>query len=139
MNASKNAMGRERRGQTLDEVDGVLPSPPFQDVAVGGLGDLASASHRRVEPSMSVNKNVTTPEGAAARSADTPAEFHNRHAPTCHCAGIRSRRVTKTYSTATRNVPRQQHVVVEHVYRPVDEPDTVGHGGDPECAHCLGA
>ena len=54
--------GRERGGQTLDEVDGVLPSPPFQDVAVGGLGDLASASHRRVEPSISVNKNVTTPE-----------------------------------------------------------------------------
>ena len=38
----------------------------------------ASASHRRVEPSTSVNRNVTTPEGAAARSADTPAESHNR-------------------------------------------------------------
>src|SRR5258705_3694202 len=37
-------------------------APPFQDVAVGGLGDVASASHRRVEPSMSVNKNVTTPK-----------------------------------------------------------------------------
>ena len=54
--------GHKRGGHTLDEVDGVLPSPPFQDVAVGGLGDLASASHRRVEPSISVNKNVTTPE-----------------------------------------------------------------------------
>ena len=32
----------------------------------------ASASHRRVEPSTSVNKNVTTPEGA-----DTSAECHN--------------------------------------------------------------
>src|SRR6202012_3172498 len=32
----------------------------------------ASASHRRVEPSTSVNKNVTTPEGAAA--VDTHAE-----------------------------------------------------------------
>ena len=88
---------------------------------------------------MSVNKNVPTREGAAARSADTPAESHNRHAPTRHFAGIRPRRVTKTHSTATRNVPRQQHVVVERVYRPVDEPDPVGHGGDPECAHCLGA
>ena len=84
-------------------------------------------------------KNVTTRERAAARSADTPAESRNRHAPTWHFAGIRPRRVTNTRSTATRNVPRQQHVVVEHVYRPVDEPDPVGHGGDPECAHCLGA
>ena len=40
----------------------------------------ASASHRRVEPSTSVNKNVTTPAGAAARSADTPAESHNGQA-----------------------------------------------------------
>ena len=31
----------------------------------------ASASHRRVEPSTSVNRNVTTPEGAAAAGADT--------------------------------------------------------------------
>jgi hypothetical protein len=130
--------GCERCGHTLDQVDGVLPSRPFQDVAVGGLADLASASHRQVEPSMSVNKNVTTPEGAAARSADTPAESHNRHAPTWHSAGIRPRRVTNTHSTAARIVPRQQHVVVEHAYRPVDEPDPVGHGGDPECAHCLG-
>jgi hypothetical protein len=29
-----------------------------------------------------VNRNVTTPEGAAAAGADTPAESHNRHAPT---------------------------------------------------------
>ena len=50
----------------------------------------ASASHRRVEPSTSVNRNVTTPEGAAA-GADTPAESHNRHAPTWHFAGIRPR------------------------------------------------
>src|SRR4029077_11158069 len=44
----------------------------------------ASASHRRVDPSISVNRNVTTPEGAAARSADTHAESHNRHAPTSY-------------------------------------------------------
>jgi hypothetical protein len=42
----------------------------------------ASASHRRVDPSTSVNKNVTTPEGAVA--ADTPAESHNRPASTSH-------------------------------------------------------
>src|SRR6201999_2185157 len=79
--------------------------------------------------------------GAAARSADTPAESHNRHAPTWHFSpgNPTQAKVTKTHSTATRNVPRQQHVVVERVYRPVDEPDPVGHGGDPECAHCLGA
>src|SRR6202161_2271035 len=33
----------------------------------------ASASHRRVEPSTSVNRNVTTPEGAG-----TSAESHNK-------------------------------------------------------------
>src|ERR1700753_1153713 len=33
----------------------------------------ASASHRRVEPSTSVNTNVITPEGAG-----TPAECHNK-------------------------------------------------------------
>jgi hypothetical protein len=110
--------GRERGGHTLDEVDGVLPSPPFQNVAVGGLGDLASASHRRVEPSMSVNKNVTTPEGAASQSADTPAESHNRHAPTWHFAGIRHRLVTKTHSTDNAHRPTPTaHVVVEQVYR----------------------
>ena len=49
----------------------------------------ASASHRRVEPSTSVNKNVTTPEGAAVAGADTPAESHTRHAPTSHIVGIR--------------------------------------------------
>ena len=51
----------------------------------------ASASHRRVEPSTSVNKNVTSPEGAAAAGADTPAESHNRRAPTCHIGGIQPR------------------------------------------------
>jgi len=52
----------------------------------------ASVSHRRVEPSTSVNKNVTTPEGAAAGGAGTPAESHNRHTPTSHIGGIRPRR-----------------------------------------------
>ena len=47
-------------------------------------------SHRRVEPSTSVNRNVTTPEGAAAAGADTPAESHNRRAPTSHIGGIRA-------------------------------------------------
>src|SRR5262249_45428396 len=51
----------------------------------------ASASHRRVEPSTSVNRKVTTPEGAAAAAADTPAESHNRPAPTTHIGGIRPR------------------------------------------------
>src|SRR6202044_3954779 len=52
----------------------------------------ASASHRRVEPSTSVNRNVTTPEGAAAAGgADTPAESHNGQALTSHIGGIRPR------------------------------------------------
>jgi limonene-1,2-epoxide hydrolase len=43
-------------------------------------------------PDASVNKNVTTPEGAAAAgSADTPAESHNRPAHTSHIGGIRPR------------------------------------------------
>src|SRR3954452_3822729 len=48
----------------------------------------ASASHRRVEPSTSVNRKVTTPEGAAAESADTPRESHTRHAATPYIGGI---------------------------------------------------
>jgi hypothetical protein len=36
---------------------------------------------------MSVNRNVTTPEGAAARSADTPAESHKRSSPTSYIGG----------------------------------------------------
>ncbi len=51
----------------------------------------ALASHRRVEPSTSVNKKVTTPEGAPAGGADTPAESHTRRAPTCRIVGIRPR------------------------------------------------
>src|ERR1700761_3119700 len=43
----------------------------------------ASASHRRVEPSTSVNKNVTTPEGAG-----TSAECHNEHSPALDIVGI---------------------------------------------------
>ena len=49
--------------------------------------DSASDSHRRVDPSISVNRNVTTPEGAGVGSADTHAESHNRHAPTSHIGG----------------------------------------------------
>jgi hypothetical protein len=45
----------------------------------------------RVEPSTSVNKNVTTPEGAAAAGADTYAESHNGQALTSHIGGIRPR------------------------------------------------
>jgi hypothetical protein len=45
----------------------------------------ASASHRRVDPSTSVNKNVTTPEGAAA--ADTLTGFHTQRSPTSYISG----------------------------------------------------
>src|SRR3954469_6651587 len=127
MNVSKNAMGvsavphprRSRRRSPEPAVPGCRGRWPWRP----GIG--LPPTGRTVNVG---EQNVTTREGAAARSADTPAESHNRHAPTWHFAGIRPRRVTKTHSTATRNVPRQQHVVVEHVYRPVDEPDPVGHG-----------
>src|SRR6516164_4167183 len=49
---------------------------------------LASFSHRRVEPSTSVNRNVTTPEGAAAGGADTPAECHTERRSTLNIVGI---------------------------------------------------
>ena len=61
----------------------------------------ASASHQRVEPSTSVNRNVTTPEGAAAGAADTPAESHNRRAATLHIAGIRPQ--TSTFRGSRRS------------------------------------
>src|SRR5918994_7990393 len=37
------------------------------------------------------------------------------------------------------DVPREEDVVVQHVHRPVDEPDAVGDGGDPEGTDGLGA
>src|SRR6202044_4193247 len=46
----------------------------------------ASASHRRVEPSTSVNRNVTTPEGAG-----TSAECHNKP-----CFHLEHHRTTQT-------------------------------------------
>src|SRR5689334_17178176 len=60
----------------------------------------ASASHRRVEPSTSVNKNVTTPPGAAAAAADTSAESHNGRAPTSYIDGTEPGR---------RSPPFQRH------------------------------
>jgi hypothetical protein len=67
----------------------------------------ASASHRRVEPSTSVDRNVTTPKGAAAGGADTPAESHNRHAPTSHIGRIRPRTPTPR-GTAQRATARDR-------------------------------
>ena len=42
-----------------------------------------SASHRRVEPWISVNKNVTTPEGGAP--SDTRTGCHNAHFNAANC------------------------------------------------------
>ena len=72
--------------------------PPWVSIAVRNTASWAanaariasaSASHRRVEPSTSVNRNVTTPEGVAAEGADTPAASHNKAAPTSHIGRIR--------------------------------------------------
>jgi hypothetical protein len=75
--------------------------PPFASIAWRNTSSwaanavriaAASFSHRRVGPSISVNRNVTTPEGAAAGLADTHAESHNRHAPTVDIGGqVRAR------------------------------------------------
>lgn len=56
------------------------------------LGAEADAHpHRQLPPTRrtptSVTKTVTTPEEAAAGSADTHAESHNRHAPTSYIGG----------------------------------------------------
>src|SRR5262249_42353647 len=67
----------------------------------------ASASHRRVEPSTSVNKNVTTPEGTAAAGADTPAECHIRHAATLHIEGTRPRDTHVVPGTRPAHRPAQ--------------------------------
>src|SRR5262245_61058292 len=109
--------------------------------AVDGLGDLATASHQRVEPSMSVNKNVTTPGMSCRPVSGHPRRIsqQTRSYLALLTGNPTQAYVTKTHSTATRNVPGLQHSPVGHVYRPVDETDPVGHGGDPECANCLGA
>ena len=61
----------------------IAPRNTSSWAARAGRMPFASASHRRVEPSTSVNRNVTTPEGAG-----TPAQCHNRYAATLHIAGI---------------------------------------------------
>jgi hypothetical protein len=55
----------------------------------------ASASHRRVEPSTSVNKNVTAPDGGPALTADTQAECHTEHGPIANI-GIRPQNIPIT-------------------------------------------
>ena len=42
------------------------------------------------------------PEGAAAASADTHAESHNRHAPTCYIGGFRRSRGYTCFETNFR-------------------------------------
>jgi hypothetical protein len=69
----------------------------------------ASASHRRVDPSTSVNRNVTTPEGAAAGSADTYAGCHKEHSPTSNIGG--SGPVTG-YTCFRDELPRVAYVVL---------------------------
>jgi hypothetical protein len=70
----------------------------------------ASASHRRVEPSTSVNRNVTTPEGAAAGGADTPAECHNRDGLTLNIVRIRQRhpRLSGRSADPRRSISRRR-------------------------------
>jgi hypothetical protein len=62
----------------------------------------SSASHRRVEPSTSVNRNVTTPDGRPALSADTQEESHNRHAPTSNIGGYGPVTEYTSYETNVR-------------------------------------
>jgi hypothetical protein len=51
-----------------------------------------------------VNRNVTTPEGAAAAGADTPAECHNRYAATLHIAGIGALGIEKPETEGVRDL-----------------------------------
>ncbi len=47
----------------------------------------ASASHRRVEPSISVNRNVTTPKEQPPDERTPPQNLTTRHAPTSYIGG----------------------------------------------------
>src|SRR6202047_4270629 len=78
----------------------------------------ASFSHRRVEPSTSVNRNVTTPEGGTARSADTHAAWHKLRAYPCsvdelaaprnaRCVGVRGGRGLPIRRAGPVGVPKR--------------------------------
>jgi hypothetical protein len=48
----------------------------------------ASASHRRVDPSTSVNRKVTTPEGAAAADMGTGCHRERSYIPDIDGSGL---------------------------------------------------
>src|SRR6516162_1297836 len=92
MAASTPALGDENAAQIPSPVC-LNMKPPCASIASRNTSSCAasaprmpsaSASHRRVEPSTSVNKNVTTPDGAADGGADNPAESHNRRGDSTH-------------------------------------------------------
>jgi len=65
----------------------------------------ASDSHRRVEPSISVNRNVTTPDGGSP--ADTRAGSHSYRECTLVCSSTRRMRTTTVRSAAVSGVFEQ--------------------------------
>ena len=92
--AHKSAVGEANTAHTLSPVC-LNRKPLCASIAVRNTSSWAmsaariagaSASHRRVEPSTSVNKNVTTPEGAAA--VDTHAECHTKPQGTREFRGL---------------------------------------------------
>ena len=67
----------------------------------------ASASHRRVEPSMSVNRNVTTPEGGSP--ADTRTGCHREPSR----RGLKRRHCAREVRVAFRSVAKRALPPVE--------------------------
>src|SRR5262249_23345691 len=110
MAASTAALGDENAAHTPSPVC-LNMKPPCASIAEHNTSScaasaariaFASFSHRRVEPSTSVSRNVTTPEGAAAAgSADTHAESHNRPAFTFYI-GESARSPHRCYETNFR-------------------------------------
>ena len=93
MAASTAALGDENAAHTPSPVC-LNMKPPCTSIAERNTSSCAaralriksaSVSHRRVDPSTSVNKNVTTPDGAAA--ADTFTGFHTERSPTSYISG----------------------------------------------------
>ncbi|HZE15121.1 MAG TPA: hypothetical protein VE197_05080 [Mycobacterium sp.] len=89
-----------RWDHVLDEVEKTRKGSPFINLLVPGykrfdqgfrltVAAITKAFRDASQTDRPANKNVTTPEGAAAAGADTSAESHNRYARSSQIARIR--------------------------------------------------
>ena len=112
-----------RRERGAHAVTGVLEQPAAvpldrraQHLVVGGQRlphPSASASHRRVEPSTSVNRNVTTPEGAG-----TSAECHNEPCSTLNITGRPRQQIMGFPAQLFQRCDMGFSVAINALYRP---------------------